>query len=544
MVRGTLLVVAAAAGAASALWPLPTGLSTGTKALTLSSHFDIDTSAISNPPQDLLDAITRTKGFLKTDQLQILTVDRGASFAPQLKTAKSLSSLVLSFDKGHSGKVTSISEEALDKIENRVEGYSLTVPADGSAATIKANSTLGLFRGLTTFGQLWYDLNNVTYTVESPIQITDGPVYAYRGFMLDTARNFFPVSDILRTLDAMSWVKMTTFHWHMVDSQSFPIEVPEFPELSAKGSYGASFIYSVDDVQNIVSYAAARGIDVLPEVDTPGHTTSIAEAFPEHIACAFATPWASFANEPPAGQLRFANADTANFTASLISSISSRFPVNMPCYTADEQTQADLNATGKTFNQALDTFMQGNHAVLESSGKTPVVWEEMVLEFNLTLSNETIVMVWISADDAAAVTSQGFRIVRADSVAYYLDCGGGGWVGNDPSDNSWCDPFKTWQFTYTFDPTANLTDAQAALVIGGEQLLWTEQSHASNLDSIVWPRASASAEVYWSGFGGNDSAALPRLHDLAFRMTQRGVGAIALQPLWCALRPGVCDIDA
>jgi hexosaminidase len=177
MVRGTLLVVAAAAGAASALWPLPTGLSTGTTALTLSSHFNIDTSAISNPPQDLLDAITRTKGFLKTDQLQILTVDRGASFAPQLKTAKSLSSLVLSFDKGHSGKVTSISEEALDKVENRVEGYSLTVPADGSAATIKANSTLGLFRGLTTFGQLWYDLNNVTYTVESPIQITDGPVY-------------------------------------------------------------------------------------------------------------------------------------------------------------------------------------------------------------------------------------------------------------------------------------------------------------------------------------------------------------------------------
>lgn len=78
----------------------------------------------------------------------------------------------------------------------------------------------------------------------------------------------------------------------------------------------------------------------------------------------------------------------------------------------------------------------------------------------------------------------------------------------------------------------------------GEHLIWTEQTHSSNLDSIVWPRAASSAEVFWSGPGGNVSAALPRLHDVAFRMTQRGIGAIALQPLWCALRPGACDINA
>jgi hexosaminidase len=177
-----------------------------------------------------------------------------------------------------------------------VEGYSLTVPGDGSAAGIKANSTLGLFRGLATFSQLFYYLNDVIYTVEAPISITDSPVYPYRGFMLDTSRNYFPVSDILRTLDAMAMVKLTTFHWHMVDSQSFPLEVPEFPELSAKGAYGSSLVYSTNDVQNIVTYAAARGIDVLPEVDTPGHTAVIAESYPEHIACADATPWATYAN--------------------------------------------------------------------------------------------------------------------------------------------------------------------------------------------------------------------------------------------------------
>lgn len=110
--------------------------------------------------------------------------------------------------------------------------------------------------------------------------------------------------------------------------------------------------------------------------------------------------------------------------------------------------------------------------------------------------------------------------------------------------NSWCDPFKTWQKSYTFDPTANLTAAESALVLGGQNLLWTEQSNPNNLDPIVWPRAASSAELYWTGPGQNVSSVLPRLHDISFRMQQRGVGAIALQPLWCALRPGACDLTA
>jgi len=183
--------------------------------------------------------------------------------------------------------------------------------------------------------------------------------------------------------------------------------------------------------------------------------------------------------------------------------------------------------------------------VLQAAGKTTVVWEEMVLDFTLpALSNDTIVMVWISSEDAAAVASLGFRIVQAPSNYFYLDCGGGGWVGDFPAGNSWCDPFKTWSNAYSFDPLANLTAEQATLVLGGEQLLWTEQSHASNLDPIVWPRAAASAEIFWSGAGGNVDTALPRLHDVAFRMAQRGVGAIPLQPMWCALRPFVCDLLA
>jgi len=176
-----------------------------------------------------------------------------------------------------------------------------------------------------------------------------------------------------------------------------------------------------------------------------------------------------------------------------------------------------------------------------------VVWEEMVLEHNVTLSNNTVVMVWISSTDAKAVAAKGFRIVHAPSDFFYLDCGAGEWINSAGGANSWCDPFKTWQKAYSFDPFNGLTAAQQKLVLGGEQLIWTEQSGPENLDPIVWPRAAVAAEVFWTGAtlsGGtarNAQEALPRLHDVRYRMVQRGVKAINLQPMWCALRPGQCD---
>jgi len=372
--------------------------------------------------------------------------------------------------------------------------------------------------------------------------------------MLDTARNYFPVDVIKRQLDSMSWVKINTFHWHVVDSQSFPLVVPGFESLSNKGAYSADMIYSPEDVSDIVSYAAARGIDVIVEIDTPGHTSVISKSFPEHIACPEASPWLKYANDPPSGQLRIASPNTTQFTVDLIGSVADLFPgqyfstggdeINSPCYAEDEETQTALNSTGKSFEQALDAFTQATHRVLKSKGKTAVVWEEMALVHNVTLANDTIVLVWISSDDAAGVIEKGFRIVHAPSDYFYLDCGAGEWINLPGGANSWCDPFKTWQKAYSFNPLINITAEQAHLVLGGQQLLWTEQSSPNNVDSIVWPRAAASAEVFWSGPGGDASTALPRLHDITFRMEKRGVKAIALQPLWCALRPGACDLTA
>ena len=145
-----------------------------------------------------------------------------------------------------------------------------------------------------------------------------------------------------------------------------------------------------------------RGIDVIAEIDTPGHTSVISKTFPEHIACAEASPWTSYANEPPAGQLRLASPDTVKFTTDLLANAAKLFPgnyfstggdeINAKCYADDPQTQAALTASGKTFEQALDAFTQAEHKALKDVGKTAVVWQEMVLDHPVTLANDTIIM--------------------------------------------------------------------------------------------------------------------------------------------------------
>ncbi|KAI0322060.1 N-acetylhexosaminidase [Amylostereum chailletii] len=527
-----------------AIWPQPRVLETGSTALLLSPHFDIQLD-IPNTPQDLQDAVSRANSLLWSDKLERLVPGRAAADADAIANAPFLSALTTSVNATVALK--SITEEARRApMTERDEAYDLSIPTNGSLAFLRANSSLGFFRGLTTFEQLWYASGDALYTLQAPMNISDAPSYPYRGFMLDTARNFFPVPDIKRTLDAMSMVKMSTFHWHVVDSQSFPLQIPGFREVSAKGSYSSSSVYTPEDVKDIVDYAGARGIDVLVEIDTPGHTAIIGESHPDFVACPYATPWTNNANEPPAGQLRLASQKVTNFTQGLLSAVADMFPsglmstggdeVNMNCYAQDQDTQDELKASGKTLAEALDVFNR-TFMLLRS---------EMVLNYNATLGADTVVMVWISSENVAAVAEKGFRVVHSASDYFYLDCGAGEWLGANGNANSWCDPFKTWQkaTAYSFDPMANLTEAQAKLILGGQQLLWTEQSSPANLDSIVWPRAAASAEVFWTGPGGDVGSALPRLHDVAFRMEKRGIRAIRLQPEWCALRPRACDLTA
>ena len=127
------------------------------------------------------------------------------------------------------------------------------------------------------------------------------------------------------------------------------------------------------------------GIDVLVEIDMPGHTDIVSLSHPDWVACSQASPWSTYAAEPPSGQLRFTTPDVVDFASSLVKAVASKLSssyfstggdeINTACYDADEETQAALKASGQTFEEALSAFTQATHKAIIEEGKTPVVWE-------------------------------------------------------------------------------------------------------------------------------------------------------------------------
>jgi hexosaminidase len=167
-----LLVLAAflSGDVVDALWPLPRSIVTGSTGLVLSPAFKIE---VKGPyPGDLQSAVARTLKYIRNDKLERLVVGRGSGDAAAIESAKQLPSLVVS-----SKDSRTIASEARDLLGTRDEAYTLDIPSDGSPATLSANSTLGLLRGLTTFSQLWYTYGSNIYTVEAPISISDSPAF-------------------------------------------------------------------------------------------------------------------------------------------------------------------------------------------------------------------------------------------------------------------------------------------------------------------------------------------------------------------------------
>ncbi|XP_066400251.1 beta-hexosaminidase 2-like [Miscanthus floridulus] len=463
------------------------------------------------------------------------------------------------------------------------ESYTLEILPTGSA-TVTAATAWGAMRGLETFSQLSWRAGGRgrgrdLLLVAAGVRVEDRPLYPHRGLMLDTGRTYFPVSDILRTIDAMAANKMNVFHWHITDSQSFPIVLPSEPLLAEKGAYGEDMKYTVKDVKRIIEFAMSRGVRVVPEIDSPGHTASWAGAYPEAVTCAgkFWLPdgdWnRRLAAEPGAGQLNPLAPKTYEVITNVVNDLTSLFPdgfyhagadeVTPGCWHADPTIQEDMERGG-TLSQLLERYVSAVHPLVVSKNRTAVYWEDVLLDAAVNVSASlippatTILQSWNNgANNTKLIVQAGYRAIVSSASFYYLDCGHGGFVGNnsiydDPNSDykadggSWCGPYKTWQRVYDYDIAYGLTPEEAQLVIGGEVAMWTEQVDTVVLDGRVWPRASAMAEALWSG--NRDASgrkryaeATDRLIDWRQRMVGRGVRAEPIQPLWCRTRPGMCN---
>ncbi|EPE07835.1 glycoside hydrolase family 20 protein [Ophiostoma piceae UAMH 11346] len=438
------------------------------------------------------------------------------------------------------------------------ESYNLTLSAAG-IATLSAPTYVGVLRGLESFSQLFYKhtSGNSYYTPYAPVSIQDTPKYEHRGVLLDVARNWFEVSHIYRTLDAISWNKMNRLHLHITDSQSWPLEIPSMPEIAAKGAYRSDLTYSAADLEKLQKYAVARGIELIVEIDMPGHIGSLALSHPELIVAYDAFPYFWWCAEPPCGAFKLNDTAVDAFLDKLFDDLMPRIaPYASYFHTGGDELNANdsrldpgVGTDSKAVLQPLlQKFVDANHARVRKHGLSPMVWEEIPLDWSVKLGKDTVVQTWLGTESVKNITGQGHKVIDSNYNFWYLDCGRGQWLNFDSGAavsgfypfGDWCAPYKNWRLVYSHDPADGLTEEEAKFVLGGEVAIWSEMADGTNLDTLLWPRGSAAAEVLWSGnvdASGQNRSQLtvsPRLNEFRERMVGRGVMAAPVQMVWCS----------
>ena len=440
------------------------------------------------------------------------------------------------------------------------ESYTVELTENGTA-TIAANSSVGIARGLTTFTQLFFQHSDADkfYTPLAPVTIRDEPLFDHRGINLDVSRSFIPVEDIKRQIDAAAYTKMNRLHLHATDSQSWPLEIPSLPNLARRGAYRPDLIYTAADFAELQRHAALQGIQLITEIDMPGHTSSIWYSAPQLIAAFNQQPdWNTYAAEPPSGTLKLNSTAVDDFLETLFRDLMPRVvpytayfhtggdEVNLNAYSFDDT----VNSTSRKVLQPLmQAFVSANHDRVRNAGLKPIVWEEMLLDWNLTLGPDVIVQSWQSDEAVLQIVKSGHGALVGNYKYWYLDCGKGQWLDfaqGDASRDAWpyqdyCAPFHNWRLVYSKDPYEGIPADLQHLIVGGEVHMWGEQTDAVNLDPMLWPRAAAAAEVLWSGAkdanGQNRSQidASPRLSDLRERLVAKGVRAEPVRMAYCEM---------
>lgn len=411
------------------------------------------------------------------------------------------------------------------------EKYKLAISDEQMVLT--AISVWGALRGLETFSQLVWRSDDGTRYVNKT-DITDYPRFPHRGVLLDTSRHYLPLIAILQTLDVMAYNKFNVFHWHIVDDPSFPYESFAFPDLSLKGAYNpTTHVYTPTDVKLVIEYARLRGIRVMPEFDTPGHTLSWGPGAPGLLTPCYVGPKPSGSYGPVNPILN----STYQFMARFFAEVSAVFPdsnvhlggdeVDFTCWKSNPEIQSfmQMMGFGKDFTKLESFYIQRLLDIVSSYGKEYVVWQE-VLDNAVKLRPDTVIHVWKEnagqyRKEMAQVTKAGYRALL--SAPWYLNHINYG---------------QDWLPIYRVDPLDfEGTPEQKALVIGGEACMWGEYVDVTNLTPRLWPRAGAVAERLWSNETvRNVQDAYARLAEFRCTLLRRGIRA---EPLFS----GYCDFD-
>ena len=432
------------------------------------------------------------------------------------------------------------------------EGYELT--CDDAGIRIIAATDAGLLWGVQTLRQL------LPAAIESPtsapgsefgtdwavaaVRVVDKPRFSWRGGHLDVSRHFFDVAFVKRFIDLLALHKMNVFHWHLTDDQGWRLEIEAWPKLTSVGGWrhpdgggrhGGS--YTQDEARDVVAYAAARGVTVVPEIELPGHALAALAGYPQ-FACTdgpfqVTGEWGVFDDVFCVG-----NDSTLDFLRSVLDEVLDIFPSPFIHVGGDEcpkvrwqtcdKCQARMKAEGlATENELQSWTIRQFDRYLSDRGRRLVGWDE-ILEGGLAPG--ATVMSWRGVEGGLEAAQAGHDVIMTPQTNVYLDR-----KHYDEEDEAGRLSVSTLANCYGFEPTlAQMTEVETQHVLGLQANVWSEGFDTqSGADRMIWPRMSAVAETGWSQPSDRDlDDFCRRFRHLAQQLDAMGVDYYRDRAIW------------
>lgn len=490
--------------------------------LTLALQNSVAPSEIAIIPQPAVLRKMPSAPFMLTEKTRIVTTRDTRSAGEALREAvRPATGLPLPLSTRNGDGVISLS---LDKNLEHLgpEGYTLDVNPKG--VTIRAFKPAGAFYGVQTLRQLLpteafsKTKENVAWTIPS-VAIQDKPRFAWRGLHLDVGRNFMPKEFVIKFLDSMALHKLNTFHWHLTEDQGWRIEIKKYPKLTEVGAWRKDTMltyspatytgkphggfYTQKEIKEVVAHAAKLHINVVPEIEMPGHSQAAIAAYPELGVTGdkleVATKWGVIEN--------ILNADdsTIKFMQDVLKEVLDLFPSKFIHIGGDEavktqwekspKIQARIKQLGlKDEHELQSWFIKQMDTWLAARGRRLIGWDE-ILEGGLAPG--ATVMSWRGISGGIAAAKAGHDVVMAPNSHTYFD--------HYQSQDTKKEPhaiggFLPLEKVYAFEPIpTELSAEQAKHVLGGQAQLWTEYIRTPNhVEYMAFPRAAALSEAVWS----------------------------------------------
>jgi hexosaminidase len=437
-------------------------------------------------------------------------------------------------------KTTSIQNIVFSRLDSskKVNGY-YELLIEKSKIYIGSNSDEGFFYAIQTLLQIIESSNNKAQTTNNrltipQVTIKDYPRFSYRGMHLDVARHFYPVTFIKKYIDYLAAYKFNTFHWHLTDDQGWRIEIKKYPLLTQVGGFRNGTItgrypgkgndsiryggfYTQQQIKEVVQYAAERYIDVIPEIEMPGHASAAIAAYPQ-LSCfpeedtkvLPGTPWAGSRNGKQVQQTWgvfedvFAPSDyTFNFLQNVLDEVMPLFPSKYIHIGGDECPKESWKRS--TFCQQLiaannlkdehglqSYFIQRIEKYINSKGKKIIGWDE-ILEGGL--APNAAVMSWRGEEGGIEAAKQNHDVVMTPGSHCYLDHS-----QSKNEDSVTIGGYLPLEKVYSYEPVPAVLNAeQAKHILGAQGNLWTEYiKNTGKVEYMFFPRMIALSEVLWS----------------------------------------------